>query len=99
MIKPIAVNNVIILEKDRSYLKDDPNLILDMNYKSENMNEIPEPYTGIIDTVGLDTCIYKPGQRIAFEDMGGVYLDFEDREYVVITPEMVIGILEDIDNG
>ena len=48
-MKPQAVNNVLILKKDRSYLKDDPKLISELNYKSTEMTEIPEPYTGYID--------------------------------------------------
>ena len=48
-----AVNNILILKKDRSYLKDDPNLISETNYKSDNMAEIPEPYTGTIDSIGV----------------------------------------------
>lgn len=94
MYKPVAVNNVLIIKKDKSYMKSDPNLISNMNYKSQNMTEIPEPYTGTVDTVGVE-CEYKSGQRIAFDDMGGVYVEMGDREYVVITPEMVIGILEE----
>lgn len=94
MIKPKAVNNVLILKKDRSYLKDDPDLISQFNYKCENMTEIPEPYTGVIDSIG-EECGYEVGQHVAFQDMGGVYMEFDnDREYVVITPDMVIGILK-----
>lgn len=88
-----AVNGVIILKKDKSYLKDDPNLIRN-NFKSENMNEIPEPYTGTIDSIGIEQDIFNIGQRIAFNDMGGIYIQMGDVEYVVITPDMVIGFLE-----
>lgn len=91
-MKPQAVNNVIILKKDKSYLKDDPNLISEYNYKSENMDEIPEPYTGVIDSMGVE-CGYEIGQHVAFNDMGGLYLDMGGDEYVVITPDMIIGIL------
>lgn len=93
-MKPQAVNNVLILKKDRSYLKDDPNLISEFNYKSDNMSEIPEPYTGVIDSIGVE-CGYNVGQHVAFNDIGGVYIEMDDREYVVITPDMVIGILGD----
>ena len=89
-----AVNNVFVLKKDRSYLKDDPNLISEQNYKSDKMNEIPEPYTGYIDSMGVDIPEYKVGQHVAFNDMGGVYVEWGNDEYVIITPEMVIGILE-----
>ena len=88
-----AVNNVIILKKDRSYIKDNESLLEGMNYKSENMTEIPEPYTGVIDSVGIDFEAFKVGQRVVFDDMGGVYIEIDDTEYVVITPDMVIGIL------
>lgn len=89
-----AVNNVMILKKDRSYLKDDPNLISQLNYKSENMSEIPEPYTGTIDSIGIEN-EYSIGQRVAFCDMGGVYVEVDEDEYVVVTPEMVIGVMEE----
>lgn len=88
-----AVNNVIIIKKDRSYLKDDPNLISQFNYKSEDMNEIPEPYTGEIFSIGVENN-YKIGQRVAFCDMGGVYIEFFEDEYVVVTPEMIMGIID-----
>lgn len=92
-MKPQAVNNVLILKKDRSYLKDDPKLISELNYKSTEMTEIPEPYTGYIDSIGDNECEYKIGQHIVFNDIGGVYIEMGETEYVVITPEMVIGIL------
>ena len=80
-----AVNDTIILLKDRD------ESISDFQPVNEMM-EIPAPYTGVIDSVGLDN-EWKPGDRIAFCDVGGVYLRVEDREYVVITPEMIIGKL------
>lgn len=95
MFKPIAVNNVLILKKDKSYMKSDPNLISEMNYKSNDMTEIPEPYTGIIDSIGVSDSEYQIGQHVSFDDLGGVYLEFDENEYVVITPEMVVGILEE----
>jgi co-chaperonin GroES (HSP10) len=57
------------------------------------MKQIPPPYTGVIDSVGYDDCGYKVGDRVAFEEIGGVLLSTEIEDYVVITPEMVIGIL------
>lgn len=89
-----AVNNVIILKKDRSYIKDDPDFSKDTNYKSKEMNEIPEPYTGTVDSIGFEQDVFKIGQRIAFEEIGGVYIAVGETEYVVITPDMVIGFLE-----
>lgn len=79
-----AVNNTIILLKD----KGDNVLDIPVN----EMREIPEPFTGTIDTVGLEN-EWKPGDRIVFDGIGGVYLRIEDKEYVVITPEMIIGKL------
>lgn len=91
----VAVNNVIILKKDRSYIKDDPSLTSDINYKSETLQEIPAPFTGVIDSIGIEHDDYKIGQHVAFDDMGGVYIEWgDDIEYVVITPEMVLGILD-----
>lgn len=91
-MKLVAVNNVIILKKDRSDIKDNP--ISDNNYKSETIQEIPEPYTGIIDSIGIEQEEYSVGQHVAFFEMGGVYIEWGDTEYVVITPEMVLGVIE-----
>ena len=89
MIKFEAVNDVIILEKD-SNVNDSP-IIMPVQ-KSKNAFEIPQPYTGTISSVGKEN-EWKPGDRIAFCDIGGVYMKVEDVEYVVITPEMIIGKL------
>ena len=80
-----AVNNVIILKKDRENEFDTSSV--------KDMRQIPPPYTGVIDSVGYDDCGYKVGDRVAFEEIGGVLLSTEIEDYVVITPEMVIGIL------
>lgn len=79
-----AINGVLIVEKDTSYMKSDVS----------SMVEIPAPYTGTIDNVGKTIEGYSSGQRIAFCDMGGVYIDIEGKEFVVITPDMIIGVLE-----
>lgn len=85
-----AVNDTIILLKD----KNESNFPLILpEVKPQNMFEIPEPYTGTIDSVGMEN-EWKKGDRIAFCEMGGVYLKVDDREYVVITPDMIIGKLE-----
>lgn len=89
MIKFQAVNDTIILIKDKD-VNDSP-LILPQQ-QSQNMYEIPEPYTGIIDSVGMEN-EWNKGDHIAFCDIGGVYMKVDDVEYVVITPEMVIGRL------
>lgn len=88
MIKFQAVNDVIILVKD----KGTPSPLILPNQQPKNMYEIPEPYTGVIDSVGMEN-EWKKGDHIAFCDMGGVYMKVEDTEYVVITPEMIIGKL------
>ena len=80
-----AVNNVIILKKDRDNEFD--------NSSVKDMRQIPPPYTGVVDSVGYEDCGFKVGDRIAFEEVGGVLLSTDIEEYVVITPEMVIGIL------
>lgn len=80
-----AVNNVLILKKDR-----------DVEFNStptNDMRQIPPPYTGVIDSVGYDDCGFNVGDRVAFEEIGGVLLSTEIEDYVVITPEMVIGVL------
>ncbi len=89
MIKFQAVNDVVILVKDKS--ESNSPLILP-EQQPKNVYEIPEPYTGVIDSVGLEN-EWKKGDHIAFADMGGIYMKVEDVEYVVITPEMIIGKL------
>ena len=80
-----AVNNVLILKKDREKGFD--------TYTSKDMRQIPPPYTGVIDSIGYEDCGYKVGDRVAFDEIGGVLLSTDIEEYVVITPEMIIGIL------
>ena len=80
-----AVNNVLILRKDRDNEFD--------STFSKDMRQIPPPYTGTIDSIGYEDCGYKVGERVAFDEIGGVLLSTDIEEYVVITPEMVIGIL------
>lgn len=80
-----AVNNVLILKKDIDNEFD--------RLSVKDMKQIPPPYTGVVDSVGYDDCGYKVGDRVAFEEIGGVLLSTEIEDYVVITPEMVIGIL------
>jgi co-chaperonin GroES (HSP10) len=80
-----AVNNVIILKKDREESFD--------KISTKDMRQIPPPYTGVVDSVGYKDCGYKVGDKIAFDEIGGVLLSTEIDDYVVITPEMVIGIL------
>jgi hypothetical protein len=80
-----AVNNVLILKKDTENEFD--------RLSVKDMKQIPPPYTGVVDSVGFDDCGYKVGDRVAFEEIGGVLLSTEIEDYVVITPEMVIGVL------
>ena len=80
-----AVNNVLILKKDTDDEFD--------KLSVKDMKQIPPPYTGVVDSVGYDDCGYKVGDRVAFEEIGGVLLSTEIEDYVVITPEMVIGVL------
>ena len=80
-----AVNNVLILRKDRDSEFD--------STATKDMRQIPPPYTGVIDSVGYEDCGYKVGDRVAFDEIGGVLLSTDIEEYVVITPEMVIGVL------
>ena len=80
-----AVNNVIILKKDREESFD--------KISTKDMRQIPPPYTGVVDSIGYKDCEYKIGDKVAFEEIGGVLLSTEIDDYVVITPEMVIGIL------
>lgn len=85
MIKFEAVNNVIILKKDRDESFE--------NFSTKDMRQIPPPYTGVIDSIGYTDCGYNVGDRVVFDEIGGVMLSTDIEEYVVITPEMVIGVL------
>ncbi len=87
MIKFQAVNNVIILVKDKA-----PKSSVIIPETQSNMYEIPEPYTGIIDSIGMEN-EWNVGDHIAFCDIGGLYMKVEDIEYVIITPDMIIGKL------
>lgn len=80
-----AVNNVIILKKDSSNFSD--------NFTYKDIKQIPEPYSGIVDSIGFESDEYKIGEHIAFCDMGGAYIKFDEDEYVVLTPDMIIGKL------
>lgn len=80
-----AVNNVIILKKDRE--NDFDRLSL------KGMRQIPPPFTGVVDSVGYEDCGYNVGDKVAFDEIGGVMLSTDREDYVVITPEMVIGVL------
>lgn len=80
-----AVNNVLILKKDMDDGFDKSDI--------KDMRQIPPPYTGVIDSVGYKDCEYNIGDRVVFEEIGGVLLRTELEDYVVITPEMVIGVL------
>ena len=81
-----AVNNVIIVKKDRE--ENFNRLAL------KDMRQIPPPYTGVVDSIGYENCGYKVGEKVAFDEIGGVMLSTDIEEYVVITPEMVIGVFE-----
>ena len=80
-----AVNNVIILKKDREESFS--------GNTTKDMRQIPPPYTGVVDSVGYKDCGYNVGDKVAFDEIGGVLLSTDSEEYVVITPEMVIGVL------
>lgn len=90
-MKLVAVNDVIMVIKDHGEYKSDGGIILQEPMKSDNMMEIPAPYTGTIDSIGIPDDEYKVGERIAFSDMGGIYIKVDDVEYVVISKEMIIG--------
>ena len=89
MMKFEAVNGVIILLKDHGEVKSTSGLILP-DY--QQMAEVPPPYTGTIDSV-CEGCEWKVGDRVAFCDVGGIYIQVDDREYVIILPEMIVGRL------
>lgn len=80
-----AVNNVLILKKDKETTFD--------TQATKDMRQIPPPYTGVVDSIGYKDCGFNIGDRVAFEEVGGVLLSTEIEDYVVITPEMVIGVL------
>lgn len=90
MIRFQAVNDVVILVKDKG-VNESP-IIIPTTVQSRSAYEIPEPYTGVIDSVGKEN-EWKKGDHIAFCDIGGIYMKVDDIEYVIITPDMIIGKL------
>ena len=62
-------------------------------FAKKDIRQIPPPFTGTIDSIGYEDCGYNVGDRVAFEEMGGLLLSTDIEDYVVITPEMVIGVL------
>ena len=80
-----AVNNVIILKKDREESFG--------GNTTKDMRQIPPPFTGTVDSIGYKESEYVVGDKVAFEGIGGVLLSTDNEEYVVITPEMIIGVL------
>lgn len=89
----VAINNLIMVVKDHGEYKSEGGIILPEPIASENMIEIPPPYTGTIDSIGTPDGEYEVGERIAFCDMGGLYIKVDSVEYVVINKEMIIGKL------
>ena len=87
----VAVNDVLMIIKDKGEYKSAGGIILPQPLASENMMEIPAPYTGTIDSIGVPDDDYRVGERVAFCDTGGLYIKVDDVEYVVISKDMVIG--------
>jgi co-chaperonin GroES (HSP10) len=87
----VAVNDVIMVIKDHGEYKSTGGIILPEPLRSDNIMEIPAPYTGVIDSIGVPDGEYNVGERIAFCDTGGLYIKVDDVEYVVINKEMIIG--------
>ena len=87
----VAVNDVMMVIKDHGEYKSSGGIILPPQMTSNNIMEIPAPYTGIIDSIGVLDDEYHVGEHIAFCDTGGLYIKVDDIEYVVINKEMVIG--------
>lgn len=90
-MRPVAVNDVMILVKDHGEYKSAGGIILPETMASDNMMEVPPPYTGTIDSIGVKDDEYEVGDRVAFSDIGGIYIKFGETEYVVISKDMVIG--------
>ena len=49
----VAVNDVIMVIKDHGEYKSSGGIILPPQMTSDNIMEIPAPYTGIIDSSGI----------------------------------------------
>ena len=81
----VAINNLIMVVKDHGEYKSEGGIILPEPIASEN--------TGTIDSIGTPDGEYEVGERIAFCDMGGLYIKVDSVEYVVINKEMIIGKL------
>lgn len=87
----VAVNDVMMIVKDKGEYKSAGGIILPEPLQSKDIVEIPAPYTGTIDSIGVPDDEYHVGERVAFCDAGGFYIKVDDIEYVVISKEMVIG--------
>ena len=90
----IAVNNYIIVRKDHP--ETEHNGII-LPYMSDiKKNEVGAPFTGVVESVGEQVTIVSEKDRIAFNDMAGFWMLWDDRDLLLIMKEKdVIGIITD----
>ena len=79
MKKLDAVNNVLIIKKDKS----DDEYLTNID---KNTAQIPQPYTGYIDSIGCET-EFAVGEHIAFCDLCGFlsFLENSDENFDLIS--------------
>ena len=90
----IAVNNYIIVRKDHP--ETEHNGII-LPYTSDvKKNEVGAPFTGVVESVGEQVTLVSEKDRIAFNDMAGFWMLWDDRDLLLIMKEKdVIGIITD----
>lgn len=90
----IAVNDYIILKKDRATITSNNILLLNNDVNSK---DIGEPYTGTVLSVGDNVTIVNENDRVIFDDLSNPYILFDKDDILLILKESnIIGILSDV---
>lgn len=90
----IAVNNYIIVRKDHP--ETEHNGIILPYTADVKKNEVGAPFTGVVESVGEQVTLVSEKDRIAFNDMAGFWMLWDDRDLLLIMKEKdVIGIITD----
>ena len=65
----VAVNDVIMVIKDHGEYKSTGGIILPEPLRSDNIMEIPAPYTGVIDSIGVPDGEYNVGDVVTMSNI------------------------------